>query len=174
MADLEDLTSEPEELAEAGTVTYLTPEGYKKLHQELEYLTLTKRPEIAERIRESQEHGEFSEDNSELDEVKFEQAMVENRVAELKTIFSTAQILTDKVIPTDRVGIGSKVKLQDVELREEFEVQIVSSIEADPSRDLVSTESPLGEALLGSRPGDTVVVVAPDGNKVYKVLSISK
>lgn len=72
----------------SGTIVWLTPEGHEELKKELEYLTLEKRPEIAERIRESQEHGEFSEDNSELDEVKFEQAIVENRIAELKSILA--------------------------------------------------------------------------------------
>src|SRR5689334_1650752 len=91
----------------------LTAEGYRLLQQELEHLTMIKRPEIADRIRESQQHGEFSEDNSELDEVKFEQAMVENRVAELKGIFGNAHILDDAMIPTDHIGIGSLVTVND-------------------------------------------------------------
>src|SRR3954451_17756077 len=90
---------------------YLTPEGYQALQQELEHLTMVKRPEIADRIRESLQHGEFSEDNSELDEVKFEQAMVESRMAELKGIFGNAQVLEANQIPTDHVGIGSTVKI---------------------------------------------------------------
>src|SRR5579862_2392453 len=93
----------------------LTPDGYRLLQQELEYLTTNKRPEIADRIRESQQHGEFSEDNSELDEVKFEQAMVESRIAELKTIFGNAHVLEPENIPTDRVGIGSLITVEDVE-----------------------------------------------------------
>src|SRR5688500_17821517 len=89
----------------------LTPTGHRALQVELEHLTAVKRPEIADRIRESQQHGEFSEDNSELDEVKFEQAMVESRIAELKTIFGNATILDDSMIPTDHVGIGSVVRV---------------------------------------------------------------
>ncbi len=152
----------------------LTPEGHKALRDELEHLTAVKRPEIADRIRESQQHGEFSEDNSELDEVKFEQAMVENRVAELKTIFGNATILEDSMIPTDYVGIGSKVLVQDIDYGDDFEIRILTSIEADPNRDLVSNESPMGTALMGHSVDDKVTFDTPDGKKHYKILKISK
>src|SRR5689334_18486999 len=129
----------------------LTAEGYRLLQQELEHLTMIKRPEIADRIRESQQHGEFSEDNSELDEVKFEQAMVESRIAELKGIFGSAHILDMDQVPTDFVGLGSRVKVEDMEIGEQFEVRLVSSVEADPDKDLISNESPLGTALFGQK-----------------------
>jgi transcription elongation factor GreA len=160
--------------AEATQITWLTPEGYASLQQELENLTLIKRPEIANRIRESQEHGEFSEDNNELDEVKFEQAIVESRIGELKTIFGAAQMLETDRIPTDHVGIGSFVKVRDDEFGDDFEVRVVASIEADPSRDLISQESPMGLALLGAEKGETVTFDTPDGTKSYKILSIRK
>lgn len=152
----------------------LTPEGFDALQAELDHLTLTKRAEIAERLRDSKQHGEFSEDNSELDEVKFEQAIVENRIAELKVIFSNAQVLDNKMIPTDHVGIGSHVKVQDVDRKVEFEVRIVSSVEADPDKDLISNESPMGIALMGANVGETVDFDAPAGKIRYKVLSIRK
>jgi len=107
----------------------LTPKGYQTLQVELEHLTMVKRPEIADRIRESQQHGEFSEDNSELDEVKFEQAMVENRIAELKSIFGNAHVLEEDQIPTDRVGIGSMVTVNDLQFDDKFDIRVVSSIE---------------------------------------------
>jgi len=141
---------------------------------ELEHLTMIKRPEIADRIRESQQHGEFSEDNSELDEVKFEQAMVENRIAELKTIFGNATVLEEHQIPTDHVGIGSRVKVEDLQYDDEFEIRVVTSFEADPSRDLISTESPMGSALFGRAAGDEVVFDAPDGRKRLKVVGVSR
>ena len=153
---------------------YLTPEGYQTLQQELEHLTVNKRPEIADRIRESQQHGEFSEDNNELDEVKFEQAMVENRIAELKTIFGNAHVLEPNQIPTDHVGIGSMVKVRDLEYDDEFEVRVVVSIEADPAKDLISNESPMGTALYGNAVGSSVEFEAPEGKKRYKILAISK
>lgn len=152
----------------------LTPEGYKSLQAELEHLTISKRPEIADRIRESQQHGEFSEDNSELDEVKFEQAMVESRIAELKTIFGNAHVLDLDTIPLDRVSIGSLVTVEDIEYADVFEIRLVSSIEADPSRDLISNESPLGTALHGHEPNETVTFEAPEGRKKYKIISVSR
>lgn len=154
-----------------GTI-FLTAEGYERLQKELDHLTAVKRPEIADRIRESQQHGEFSEDNQELDEVKFEQAMVENRIGELKTLFAGAQILEDANIPTDRVGLGSFVKVDDIEFSDEFEVRVVSSVEADPMQDLISNESPLGTALIGHQVGDEVRFVAPEGKKRFKILGI--
>ena len=164
--------SEIETVQDLGGAILLTPEGFKRLQEELEFLTGTKRPEIADRIRESQQHGEFSEDNTELDEVKFEQAMVENRIGELKTLFSNAQVLDEGGLTDDRVTIGSYVKVNDLTFKDEFEVRIVSSIEADPIKDLVSNESPMGTALYGHKPGEEVSFMAPEGKKSYKILKI--
>ena len=152
----------------------LTPKGYQTLQVELEHLTMVKRPEIADRIRESQQHGEFSEDNSELDEVKFEQAMVENRIAELKSIFGNAHVLEEDQIPTDRVGIGSMVTVNDLQFDDKFDIRVVSSIESDPTQDLISNESPMGTALFGHASGDEVVFEAPEGKKKYQILKISR
>lgn len=166
--------NEAEALLDAQSGIFLTPQGYAALQVELEHLTTVKRPEIADRIRESQQHGEFSEDNSELDEVKFEQAMVENRIAELKSIFGSAQVLEESQIRTDRVGIGSLVTVYDEEYDDEFDIRIVSSIEADPSSDLISNESPMGLALMGLRDGQAFQFEAPEGRKRYKVSAIKK
>jgi transcription elongation factor GreA len=166
--------NEAQMTAETSSGVGLTAEGYAALQHELEHLTTTKRPEIAERIRESLQHGEFSEDNSELDEVKFEQAMVENRIAELKSIFGNAHILDDTTIPIDHVGLGSKVMVNDPEFGDEFEVRVVTSVEANPSKDLISNESPMGTALLGHHAGDTVEFETPDGKKSFKIVSISR
>jgi transcription elongation factor GreA len=162
------------DLAQEQHGVLLTAEGYATLQRELEHLTLVKRPEIADRIRDSQTHGEFAEDNSELDGVKFEQAMVENRIAELKTIFGTAQILDEDSIPTDAVGLGSKIEVEDLEFGDRFEIRLVSSIEADPNKDLVSNESPLGTALIGHSVGEKFSFEAPEGKKTYKVLKIGR
>ena len=160
--------------AEISTGVALTPEGYAALQRELEHLTTVKRPEIAERIRESLQHGEFSEDNSELDEVKFEQAMVETRIADLKSIFGSAVILEEANIPVDHVGIGSLVTVTDLEFGEEFAIRVVTSVEADPNRDRVSNESPMGTALLGHTVGESVTFDTPDGTKKYKVKAITR
>ncbi|MDX2065858.1 MAG: transcription elongation factor GreA [Fimbriimonadaceae bacterium] len=159
---------------EAQTGTLLTADGYAALQQELETLTTVKRQEIAERIRDSQQHGEFSEDNNELDEVKLEQAMVETRIAELQELFGNAQILNEAAIPTDHVGIGSRVTLLDLTYDDEFEVRLVSSIEADPARDYISTESPMGLAIYGAEADQEVFFDAPEGRKRFKIVSITR
>ena len=166
--------NEVELMADAQGGILLTAKGYKKLQAELEHLTSVKRPEIADRIRESQQHGEFSEDNNELDEVKFEQAMVENRIAELKAIFGNAHVLEDSLIPVDRVGIGSLVTVDDPEYGDQFQVRVVTSVEADPANDLISNESPMGMALFGRHPGQDIAFEAPEGKKRYKLVSIAK
>lgn len=160
--------------ADSGSAIYLLPEGYKRLHDELEHLTMVRRPEIADRIRESLQHGEFSEDNSELDEVKFDQAIVESRIQELKTIFGNAQMINMDDIPTEYVGIGSTVKLRDEAFGDDFEVRVVTIYEADPNADMISNESPLGVALMGSQAGAKIEFEAPDGRRAYTVVSIGR
>jgi len=152
---------------------YLTAEGHLRLTQELQTLMVEKRVEIAERIRASKDHGEFSEDNNELDEIKMEQAIVESRIGELKTILSGAAILTLADISTDEVGLGSVVTVADDERGIEFDVRIVASIEANADEDLISEESPLGEALLGKKVGENATFDAPVGRLTYKVKNIS-
>lgn len=159
---------------DSGHVVYLTPEGYNRLQAELEHLTMVKRPEIADRIRESQQHGEFSEDNNELDEVKFEQAMVENRIAELKALFANAAPIESDRVTTDQVGVASIVSVRDLEFGDEFEVQVVAGIEADPNEDRVSLESPMGQALMGQPAGIDVEFESPSGLKRYAILAIRK
>lgn len=159
---------------DSGHVTFLTPEGYARLQAELEHLTVVKRPEIADRIRESQQHGEFSEDNNELDEVKFEQAMVENRIAELKALFASAAAIEPERVSTDHVGVASIVTVRDLEFGDEFDVQVVAGIEADPNEDRISLESPMGMALLGSKPAEEVEFDSPSGRKRYLVVAIRK
>jgi len=171
---LENTMSETDIYSPSTSNLWLTPEGYRALQQELEHLTLVKRPEIADRIRESLQHGEFSEDNSELDEVKFEQAMVETRISELKSIFGNAQVLDPVSLPTDRVVTGCFVRVKDLAYDDEFEVRIVSSIEADPDKDLISNESPMGMALYGRQTGDIAEFVAPEGVKKYQIIDIHK
>lgn len=166
--------NEPEPVPEQSGGFFLTPEGFATLQSELEHLTLVKRPEIADRIRESQSHGEFAEDNSELDEVKFEQAMVEGRIAELKTIFGNAHVIDMATVPTEYVGLGSRVTVEDLDYGDKFDIRIVTSVEADPGKDLVSNESPLGQALQGHKKGETIKFEAPEGIKSYKVNKIGK
>jgi transcription elongation factor GreA len=160
--------------ADSSQPIFLTKEGMTKLKKELAFLTVDKRAEIAERIRASKDHGEFSEDNNELDEVKMEQAIVENRINELKTILSNAEVLTKRNIPSDSVGIGSYATVKDVDNGVEFEIRVVSSVEANPDEDLISVEAPMGEALLGKELGSVAEFEAPAGVVKYKVTAIRR
>ena len=164
--------SEIEGVSISSTSVFLTPEGYKRLQEELENLTTVKRQEIATRLRESKEHGEFSEDNNELDEVKFEQAIIENRISDLKLIFAGAQVVEHDMLNDKEINVGNYVTVKDVDRGAEFEVRIVSSIEADPDQDYISNESPMGLALMGMGVGDTIDFDAPAGKLRYKVLKI--
>ncbi|MEX2244644.1 MAG: transcription elongation factor GreA [Fimbriimonadaceae bacterium] len=152
----------------------LTKEGHERLQEELRRLSVVKRAEIAERIRESKDHGEYSEDNNELDEVKIEQAMVENRINELKLVLSNSDVLDTRKIPNKKVGLGSRVTVRDTKRRSEFEVRIVASAEANPDADQISEESPLGQALMGRAVGDTADYEAPAGVIKYKILKIRR
>jgi len=152
----------------------LTADGHARLQAELTRLTIDKRQEIAERIRASKDHGEYSEDNNELDEVKLEQAIVETRIAELKSILSEATILNPDDVPTSYVGLGSKVHLEDADAGIKFTIQLVASVEANADEDLISEESPLGQAVMGAKVGDVAEFDAPAGRLKYKIAKITK
>ena len=151
----------------------LTPEGLKKLEDELEYLKVEKRKEIAEKIKIARGFGDLSE-NAEYVAAKEEQGNMEIRIAEIKKILENAEIIDDSEISTDTVSIGAKVKVLDVEFEEEEEYSIVGSTEADPSQNKISDESPVGRALIGKKIGETVDVEIPSGTISFKILEITK
>lgn len=151
----------------------LTGEGFNRIEQELEHLRTVHRREIAERIKESKQFGELSE-NSEYEDAKNEQAFVEGRILELKRVLHNALVIDDGDVSTDRVGIGSKVKVRDLDTKDEWVYTIVGSIEADPTEDRISNESPVGEALMDKKAGERVSVETPAGEMHLKIVKISK
>jgi transcription elongation factor GreA len=151
----------------------LTPEGFQRLKEEIEYLSSVKRDEVAERIRASREFGDISE-NSEYDDAKNEQAMLEARIYALEERLRSAIVIDSDSIATDVVGVGTKVTLQDMQRGDVVQYAIVGSAEADPSAHKLSNESPVGRAILGHKPGDKVTVAVPQGAKKFKVLAIDK
>jgi len=157
----------------AGKEVILTYEGLKKLEEELELLRGTKRMEIKERIKVALSFGDISE-NSEYDEAKNEQAYVEGRIAQLETMLKNARVIDEEDVSTEKVTIGSKVRLLDMEYNEEILYSIVGSTEADPSRFKISNESPVGSALMQKKKGNTVEVAVPDGVLKFKILKIEK
>lgn len=151
----------------------LTLGGMKKIQEELERLRTVNRKEVADRIRDSKEYGELSE-NSEYEDAKNEQAFVEGRIIELKHILQNAHIVSDDEVPTDMVGIGSKVMVHDMESGEEWEYTIVGSVEADPAEDRISNESPVGDALMDKHVGDIIETPVPAGTARYQIIGIRK
>jgi len=151
----------------------LTPQGYKRLKEELDYLKSVRRKDISERLRESLDFGEVGE-NPEYDALKQEQAMVEGRIEELETILGLARVLEESEISTESVDIGSKVTVLDLDTQQTIQFTIVDPIEADPRQGYLSLESPVGSALLNKRKGDEAVVKVPAGTRRFKILDISK
>ena len=149
----------------------LTPEGLEKLKQEIEYLSTEKRREVAARIKEAREFGDISE-NSEYDDAKNEQAMLEARIASLEDKLRSASVIDAKELSNDVVRVGSLVNVKDEGSGKSLQYTIVGSTEADPSENKLSNESPVGKAILGRKKGETVEVSAPRGALTFKILEI--
>ena len=148
----------------------LTPRGYEDIQNELSMLLTTKRPEVIERIRQARQLGDLSE-NFDYEDAKRSQAMLESRVTELKAILSHASVV-DCAASDGSIGIGSKVIVKDLEECLEDEYMIVGPAESSPAEGKISHESCVGEALLGKRMGETVIVQAPGGSIRYEIVSV--
>ena len=151
----------------------MTYEGIKKLEEELEYLKTVRRKEITEKIKVALGYGDLSE-NSEYDEAKNDQAFNEGRIIQLENMLKNAVVVDESEIPTDKVSVGSIVKVMDYEFDEEVEYTIVGSAEADPMNFKISNESPVGSALLGKKVGDVVEVTVPSGVSKFEILEIRR
>jgi transcription elongation factor GreA len=149
----------------------LTPEGHAKLTQEIEYLSNQKRREIADRIRVAREFGDIQE-NSEYDDAKNEQALLEARIQKLEERLRNARVIEAGEVTSDIVSVGSVVRLRDVDAKETVEYYIVGSAEANPAEQKLSNESPVGKAIMGRKKGETVEVATPRGSLKYKILDI--
>ncbi len=151
----------------------LTDEGLKKLEAELEELKTVKRKEIAEKIKVALSFGDLSE-NSEYDEAKNDQAMIESRISTIENMLKNVKVIDEDDLTTEHIHVGSKVRVRDVEFDEVCEYQIVGSNEADPADGRISDESPVGKGLLGHKVGERVEVETPAGPMAYEILEISK
>lgn len=147
----------------------VTKEGLTKLKQELDTLINERRPEIAKKIQDARDFGDISE-NSMYDTAKSEQAVIENRIKELTDIVKNATIAPTDSAKAGAVTVGSTVKLH-IE-GEEMHIVIVGALEANPSENKVSHESPIGTALLGKKVGDKIEIEAPVGKLIYTILDI--
>jgi len=150
---------------------YLTPEGLKRLEEELEHLKTVRRAEVAQRLHDAMAEGEV-EENPEYEDAKNEQAFVEGRILEIETILANAVLIENKG-PSNEIRLGSKVTVTEVGSGSKEHYIIVGSAEADPANGRISNESPLGRALLGHKVNDVVSVQAPEGEIKFKVTHIS-
>lgn len=149
---------------------YLTKAGLEEMQKELEYLKLEKRPEVINALKDARALGDLSE-NAEYDAARTEQAIVEGKIQELEAMIENAIVISD--VKTDKVAIGSKVKLEYVEDQDTEEYTIVGSKEADPFQNKISNESPIASAILGFRVGDVVSVDSPNGKYDVKIVEIA-
>ena len=151
----------------------LTPEGVKKLEDELTYLKTVRRREVAERIKVALGYGDLSE-NSEYDEAKNEQAFVEGRIGEIDRTLRNAKVVEEASVNPAEVNVGSTVELRDLEVQEELTYTIVGPSEADPMNNRISYRSPVGRALMGHRSGEVVDVELPEGSARFQLLSVRR
>jgi transcription elongation factor GreA len=151
----------------------LTANGLKQLQEEVNLLSTVKREEVAERIRAARDFGDISE-NSEYDDAKNEQAMLEHRISLLQEKLRRSRVIKDSEIDTEKVSIGNTVTLRDKDAGVIRIYTLVGSAEADPEKARLSNESPVGQAIMGKRVGDVVTVPVPVGSLNYEVLAIGK
>ncbi|HHW98956.1 MAG TPA: transcription elongation factor GreA [Firmicutes bacterium] len=151
----------------------LTAEGLKKLEDELDYLKNVRRREVADRIKTAISFGDISE-NSEYDDAKNEQAFLEGRIAALEKNLRHVRLIDANEITIDQVGIGTTVRLRDLDHEDEIEYTLVGSPEANPMQGRISNVSPVGKSLMGCRVGDVVEVEVPAGILRYEVLEIRR
>jgi transcription elongation factor GreA len=149
----------------------ITPDGLEKLKEEIEFLSTTKRREVAERIKEAREFGDIAE-NAEYDDAKNEQALLEQRIAQLEERLRRSTVIDDKHLGTEEVQVGSTVHVKDQKSGDSQKFHIVGALEADPAEHKLSNESPIGKALIGHKRNEVVTVDVPRGPK--KKLKITK
>lgn len=160
-------------MAEQQNKTVLTEEGLKKLEAQLDYLVSVRRNEVSEQIAIARGFGDLSE-NAEYDEAKKEQAKVEEEIVRLTNTIRTAVVVADSEISTEKVSVGTSVRVKDVDTGDEDVYAIVGAEESDPYENKISNESPVGAGLLGARRGDVVSIEIPAGILRYEILDITR
>ena len=151
----------------------MTEEGLRKLQEQLDFLVGVRRNEVAHKIEVARGFGDLSE-NAEYDEAKKEQGQLEEEIARLTKVISTAVVVADSEISTDKVSVGTTVTIQDMDEGDTFTYAIVGAEEADPYEDKISNESPVGAGLLGAGIGEVREIEIPMGTVHYKVVDIRR
>ena len=151
----------------------LTREGYEKLEKELDYYISVRRNEISEQIAIARGFGDLSE-NAEYDEAKNEQSRIEAKIVEMENTLRNCIVVENDAVNTDAVGVGNTIKVKNLTLNVEQTITIVGANETDPKNMKISSDSPIGEALLGKKKGETFEVEVPMGLMKMQVLEISR
>ena len=160
-------------MADQDKKVILTREGYEKLEKELDYYISVRRNEISEQIAIARGFGDLSE-NAEYDEAKNEQSRIEAKIVDMQNTLANCIVVEDDEVSTDVVGVGNTVNVKNLTDKVEMTITIVGANETDPKQHKISSESPIGAALLGKKVGQTFEVEVPAGIKKFKVLKISK
>ncbi len=150
----------------------MSAERLAELKEELRYLQTVREKEVAELIKEARSFGDLSE-NSEYDEAKTEQGKLYSKIAEIKNLIDNAEVI-EKIAETDKVGLGSRVTVKDLEAGDVLTYQIVGSQEANPGVGKISDESPFGRSLMNRKVGDVALVDAPAGTLRFEIMKIEK
>ena len=150
----------------------MSAERLAELKEELRYLQTVREKEVAELIKEARSFGDLSE-NSEYDEAKTEQGKLYSKIAEIKNLIDNAEVI-EKIAETDKVGLGSRVTVKDLEVGDALTYQIVGSQEANPGVGKISDESPFGRSLINRKVGDVALVDAPAGTLRFEIMKIEK
>ena len=149
----------------------VTKEGYEALKRELENLKRVERPENIKAIEEARAHGDLSE-NAEFAAAKDRQGFIEGRISELQYKLANADVIVPEKLKKDKAVFGSKVLLENIETGEDVEYQLVGTDESDIEKGRISVSSPLGQAILGKKPGDELTLQVPGGKRVYELVEI--
>lgn len=149
----------------------ITPQGYESLKKELSHLKSVERPLVIKAIEEARAHGDLSE-NAEYAAAKERQAFIEARVNELNYKLGHADVIDPSSLPKDRAVFACRVLLENIETGEGVEYQLVGPDESDIKQGRISVSSPLGQAIVGRRPGEEIVLQAPGGKRVYELVQI--
>ncbi len=154
-------------------ISYYTPEGFKKLKEELEFLEHVERPRVTQEISDARDKGDLSE-NAEYHAAKEEQSLLEFKIAKLKNVFANARILDDSQLDTSKVLVLSKVKIRNTANKMEFTYTLVADSESDISKFKLSVNSPIGKGLLGKKVGDIAEIKVPNGIMKFEIMEISR
>jgi transcription elongation factor GreA len=155
------------------SVSYLTPEGYKKLKEELEQLKSVERARISAQIAEARDKGDLSE-NAEYDAAKEAQGLLELKISKMEEVMASARVVDESQLDTSKILILSKVKLRNPVNKMEFTYTLVAEQEADLKAGKISVNSPIGKGLLGRTAGETVDIQVPNGTMKLDILEISR